>query len=79
MFTLNCPNWTYMPHILHIYSSSETALFVQNIKAIRQLIMDILHLKLCDLNLTFKDHKSSKILSSGTAKTSILAEPCIFE
>ena len=59
MFTLNCPNWTYMPCILHIYSSSETA---QNIKAIRQLIMEILHLKLGDLNLTFKDHKSSKIL-----------------
>ena len=33
-----------------------------NFKAIRQLIMEILHLKLCDLNLTFKGHKSSKIL-----------------
>ena len=37
-------------------------MYVQNIKAIRQLIMEILHLKLGDLNLTFKDHKSSKIL-----------------
>ena len=35
---------------------------LQNIKAIRQLILEILHLKLCDLNLTFKGQKSSKIL-----------------
>ena len=33
-----------------------------NIKAIRQLIMDTLHLKLCDFNLTYKGHTSSKIL-----------------
>ena len=35
---------------------------MQNFKAIRQLIVEILHLKLCDLNLTFKVLKSSKIL-----------------
>ena len=36
---------------------------VQNFKACdRQLIMEILNLKLCDLNLTLKGPKSSKIL-----------------
>ena len=35
---------------------------LHHFKAIRQLIIEILHLKLCDINLTFKGHTSSKIL-----------------
>ena len=31
-------------------------------KVIGLLLMDILHLRLCDLNVTFKDHNRLKIL-----------------
>ena len=67
-FTLNCPNFTiYAIFTLHRYSFSmfnKTAPLCKFCKAIRQLIMDseILHLTLCDLNLTFKVPKNSKIL-----------------
>ena len=55
IFTLICPNLTiYAIFTLHRYSSSE-------IKAIRQLIMEMLPLKLCDLKLTFRVPKCSKI------------------
>ena len=62
MITINFPNLTYMPYILHRYSSSETAHMCKILTENRQLIMEILHLKLGDLNLTFKDHTSAKIL-----------------
>ena len=65
--------WAYLPLIALIlpympYSPYIYALFywdctsVQNFRVIGPLFMEISHLKLSDLNLTFKGHKSSKIL-----------------
>ena len=57
IFTLNCHYLTYMPYILHIYIllvRPHDRTYVQNINAIIQLIMEILHLILGDHNLTLK-------------------------
>ena len=63
IFTLNCHNLTiYAIFTIHRYSSSATAPLYKVFKAVRQIIKEILHLKLCDLNLTFRGPKSSKIL-----------------
>ena len=44
-----------------MHYSIETA-SVQNFRVIGPLFTEISHLNLCDLNLTFKGNKSSKIL-----------------
>ena len=53
--------WSYEPYSPYIGSFLLSLHLLQNVKAIGQLLMEILHLKLCDLDLTFTCPLNSKI------------------